>query len=586
MSKQKKETVIAVLKELMGKKEWAHYVTLQAMPAVGGVLAGISIFFIFPISEALLYQARPGGLDFAQWLIVIAIIALASSIIEYYRNAKVYSYMVDLMDKIYQRLGDTVASLPIGAFSSREPGFFSRLVAQELLNLMQYLAEFTGTLVKSVVSMIAIMVISWFWHWEIGLFFTIAVPISLLMNKVGIFLKTYHSKEVEQSETRCANRIVEFARCQGAFRAYHVGINFPELQDALERTNAIHRKALIFETISFFVQGLAANNIPVVMCFMAVSLAQGGILTPLEAFLAIGISLRIYIILNDTIKGAVGFASGIGTLRGLTQTLNRQTLQDVEQESTMKQPGSLAVKNVSFGYEPSKSVVNDISFTVEPQSMCAIVGPSGCGKTTIARLIARFWDVDSGEISVSGAPIKQLKTETLMDQLSMVFQDVYLFNDTLWENVRLGNLRARDEEILWAADLAGVSEIVDRLPEGWQTRAGEGGRSLSGGERQRISIARALLKRAPITLFDEATSALDAENEAHIVAAMDELKRTSTLVVIAHKLETIKQADQIIVLSSEGTIAQQGTHEMLIDQEGPYQRFWQARSNASGWKLV
>ena len=182
--------------------------------------------------------------------------------------------------------------------------------------------------------------------------------------------------------------------------------------------------------------------------------------------------------------------------------------------------------------------------------------------------------------------VKQLTTENLMSQLSMVFQDVYLFDDTLEANIRLGRQDATDDEVRHAADLAGVTEIVERLPGGWETRVGEGGRALSGGERQRVSIARALLKRAPIVLLDEATSALDAENEANIVAAMEELRRSSTLIVIAHKLETIAAADQVVVLGADGRVAQQGRHNDLVGVDGPYRDFWQYRSSASGWSLV
>ena len=168
----------------------------------------------------------------------------------------------------------------------------------------------------------------------------------------------------------------------------------------------------------------------------------------------------------------------------------------------------------------------------------------------------------------------------------MVFQDVYLFDDTLAANVRVGDPNATEEQVRRAADLAGVTEVVDRLPHGWDTRVGEGGRALSGGERQRVSIARALLKRAPIVLLDEATSALDAENEANIVAAMEELRRTSTLIVIAHKLETIAAADQVVVLGDDGRVAQRGRHEELVDVPGPYRDFWEQRSRAHGWALV
>jgi ATP-binding cassette subfamily B protein len=218
--------------------------------------------------------------------------------------------------------------------------------------------------------------------------------------------------------------------------------------------------------------------------------------------------------------------------------------------------------------------------------MCALVGPSGCGKTTIAKLVARFYDVDRGVVRVGGDDVRDQRTEDLMAQLSMVFQDVYLFDDTLEANIRVGDPNASGDEVREAARLAGVTEIVERLPRGWETPVGEGGHALSGGERQRVSIARALLKRAPIVLLDEATSALDPENEANVLASMERLRETSTLLVIAHKLETIRTADQIVVLDDTGRIAQRGTHEELVGAPGRYRDFCRAREAAAGWRLA
>lgn len=225
----------------------------------------------------------------------------------------------------------------------------------------------------------------------------------------------------------------------------------------------------------------------------------------------------------------------------------------------------------------------DVAFRARPGTVTAIVGPSGSGKTTIARLISRFWDVDSGAVMVDGVDIRELGTEQLMSRLSMVFQDVYLFDDSLIANIRVGRPDASDEEVFRAADLSGVTSIANRL--GWHTPVGEGGRLLSGGERQRVSVARALLKQAPIVLFDEATSALDAENEANILAAMDELREQSTFIVIAHKLDTIKSADQIVVLDEHGQVSQLGTHSELSVVPGIYRHFWQQRKAARGWKI-
>ena len=218
--------------------------------------------------------------------------------------------------------------------------------------------------------------------------------------------------------------------------------------------------------------------------------------------------------------------------------------------------------------------------------MFAVVGPSGCGKTTIIKLIARFYDVDEGTIHIGNIALRDYTTEDLFRQISFVFQDVYLFNDSLKNNILIAKPDATDQELHAVADLAGVTEIVQRLPDGWDTICGEGGRSLSGGERQRVSIARALLKHAPIVLLDEATSALDAENEANIVRSIEVLRKNSTLVVVAHKFETIRMADEIIVLDQAGRITEAGSHEELLKQSGPYKEFWAKRSASAQWKLA
>ena len=321
-------------------------------------------------------------------------------------------------------------------------------------------------------------------------------------------------------------------------------------------------------------------------------LAVAGSVSPVEAIVSIGLLLRFTQILVD-----------IGTLTSAFETrrpvldLSHEILSAPElpaptgvrraDEAPASSGASVALQDVSFSYEANHPVLQGVSFRVEPETMTAIVGPSGCGKTTIARLIARFYDVDAGSVLVGERDVRDWETADLMAQLSLVFQDVYLFDDTLEANVRVGNPDATRADIEEAARLSGVSEIVERLPHGWNTPVGEAGRALSGGERQRVSIARALLKAAPIVLFDEATSALDPENESRITDAMAALRRDATLIVIAHKLDTITAADQIVVLNESGRVAQIGTHAELYSQaDGQYRAFWNARSRASGWKLV
>ena len=322
------------------------------------------------------------------------------------------------------------------------------------------------------------------------------------------------------------------------------------------------------------------------MIVLTSSLAASGTMEPLVAIAVIGMCLRFTTMLDDIGAAVMGVEERRQMMNHLDAVMDAELMAEPQEPSALPEPGAVELDDVAFGYRPDDPVLTGVSMRVPARTMCAIVGPSGSGKTTIARLVARFWDVDSGTVRVGGTDVRDMPTSQLMEQLSMVFQDVYLFDDTLAANICISNPAADDAQVRWAADLAGVTEIIDRLPHGWDTRVGEGGRALSGGERQRVSIARALLKRAPIVLLDEATSALDAENEANIVAAMQELRRTSTLIVIAHKLETIAAADQVVVLDDAGRIAQRGHHDEVVAVEGPYRSFWEQRTRARGWALV
>lgn len=240
--------------------------------------------------------------------------------------------------------------------------------------------------------------------------------------------------------------------------------------------------------------------------------------------------------------------------------------------------------HVSFGYD-DRTVLKDISFQIPEHTTTAIVGSSGSGKTTICNLIARFYDVNSGTISVGKTDVRDMTCDSLLSNISMVFQRVYLFNDSIEKNIRFGNPSATHEEVVFAAKKARCHEFIMQLPNGYDTVVGEGGSTLSGGEKQRISIARAILKDAPIIILDEATASIDPENEHLIQQAISELTKQKTVIVIAHRLATIENADQILVVD-DGHIAQSGTHNELIRQEGIYKRFVGIREQAEGWNLV
>jgi ATP-binding cassette, subfamily B, bacterial IrtB/YbtQ len=246
---------------------------------------------------------------------------------------------------------------------------------------------------------------------------------------------------------------------------------------------------------------------------------------------------------------------------------------------------SIELANVTFGYPPDSPVLHDVSLRVPPRSMTAIVGPSGAGKSTLLHLVARFWDADSGEVRIGGVPVTDMSTETLYAQVSVVFQDVYLFAGTIFDNIAFGQPTATTAEVEAAARQAQAHEFITALPDGYNTQVGEGGTTLSGGERQRISIARAILKNAPIVLLDEATAAIDPTNEKLIQQALAELVADKTLLVVAHRLGTIRNADQIAVLDA-GRIVEHGTHDDLLTRNGHYTQLWIDRQRAHGWRLA
>lgn len=269
-------------------------------------------------------------------------------------------------------------------------------------------------------------------------------------------------------------------------------------------------------------------------------------------------------------------------MRHIAELMEEKPLPEPEDDVELKN-FDIEFVNVSFSYD-GKTVLKDVSFAIPEGSTAAFVGPSGAGKTTIVNLIARFWDVDSGEIRIGGRNIKEIKLDRLLSYISMVFQEVILFNDTIMENIRLGRRDATDEEVISAARAARCHEFIEKLPNGYDTIIGERGEKLSEGEKQRISIARAILKNAPIVILDEATVFIDPENENLIQEAINELTKDKTVIVIAHRLSTFVSADQIFVLD-KGRIVERGCHDELLAANGLYRRLWNAHQSARGWKL-
>jgi ATP-binding cassette subfamily B protein len=348
---------------------------------------------------------------------------------------------------------------------------------------------------------------------------------------------------------------------------------------------------LFVSTVGLVAFGSTVQAGLTVLVLLGTDLALGGSIDPAEliALLVLGVRFVEPLAAAAELGGALKMSRN--SLERMEAVLAAPPLPEPAAPAVPApaEQASVELDGATFAYDGAAAgagpVLDGVSLTVPARTMCALVGPLGSGKTTVTRLIARFWDVDGGAVRVGGRDVRDLTTADLMAQLSLVFQDVYLFDGTIDENVRLGRPGATDAEVGEAARLARVDEIVERLADGWATRVGEGGHALSGGERQRISIARALLKDAPIVLLDEATAALDPENEAAVRDALAALTARRTLLVIAHRLQTVVAADQIVVLDG-GRVAERGRHDELLAAGGRYAAFWRQRTQAEGWRLA
>ena len=603
--------LISRLREPLSAAGRTNFRQVTALSCIVGVVRGLSLIAFIPAAIALTSGRPAWGMNLTAWLIVLALCALASFVTEYLLAMRSYMVSFDFLSNMHRAIGDKVASLPLGSFRADTAGKMSRLVSRELMLLGEMFAHMYSPFIAAIVTSLTMLVGITVFSPALGLVCVLAIPVIAGGVWVARVCLNSGSALKEPPAQELSHRIVEYATKQGALRACGRSGSYDPLERAEDTYGKAARRSLIRETIGQVVNGMAAQVVVVSLIIVIGLLAVAGSVSPVEAIVSIGLLLRFTQILVDIGTLASAFETRRPVLDLSHEVLSAPELPILPASSDQNPASSnhdlsspdqnpaspdqnpflsgsaVALTDVSFAYEADHPVLRGVSFQVAPGTMTAIVGPSGCGKTTIARLVARFYDVDAGSVSVGGRDVRQWDTAQLMAQLSLVFQDVYLFDDTLEANVRIGRADASDDDVKEAARLSGVDEIVERLPLGWKTRVGEGGRALSGGERQRVSIARALLKAAPIVLFDEATSALDPENENRITDAMGALRRNATLIVIAHKLDTITAADQIVVLDHSGRVAQVGTHAELYSQsDGQYRAFWQARSRAAGWRLV
>ena len=577
--------IIPRLKRMISKPESLR--PAIAMAALCGLAEGLALAALLPAISSLASGTPVWGMGIAGWLWTFAVLAAASFGLNYLQSTTTYAIALDFLYSIHRLIGDQVSKQPLGWFARPLSGRLSRMVSSELMMAGEIFAHMIGPLISRLTSASVIVIAAWFWDPLLGLVLTISAPIFVLITLASTYFMRRGSDIHEPQEINLANRIVEYAQCQGALRSCGRSEDFVPLSTALDDTRAAKVRAQWIESLGLVLSGVVTQVVVVALIAVTGSLAVSGALEPIPALAFIGLALRFTSTLSSITEAAMAAESRRPLLDAIDDVLTSAPLPEPSQPAELPTRGTVEFDDVTFRYKNDIApVLQNVSLRVPAGNMVALVGPSGAGKTTIARLVSRFYDVESGTVKVGGTPVTEQTSEQLMAQLSMVFQDVYLFDDTLEENIAIGREGASHEEIREAAAVAGVTEIAERLPDGWASRVGEGGRALSGGERQRVAIARALLKQSPIVLLDEATSALDLENEANIVAAIERLRQHATVLIIAHRLDTIAAADQIVSLDENGGVEAQGTHEELLAAGGTYAKFWDRLHSAQGWQLT
>lgn len=570
-------TVIHTLIRVLGPR-YARPVRAAMMLMVAAAIAeGLSYAMILPVLRAL-FGGRPA--EAWPWIGAFGLALAGYAVLRFFADLRGFRAGGSLLEGMYDRFGTQLNRLPLGWYGPRRVGEISALASSGVLQVMGVIAHLIGPLISASVTPVTIVLVMLAADWQMGVAALIAVPTVALVHTVGVRLTDAADAERMEHDEEATGRIIEYIQAQPVLRAGgRSGERFHMLDDALVALQRSSRRSTASALPGVLGLGLVVQAAFTALVVIGAYLMVGGGANVPEILALLVLAARC----AEPLRSLSDLGGQIHSSRTVLEKLDAvlQTPSLPEPRDPLQPDGyDLQLDAVTFG-NGDRTVLEDLSLTVPQGTRLAIVGPSGAGKSTLLRLLARFHDVDEGAVRWGGVDVRSMTPESLMVSISVVFQEVHLFDGTIEDNVRLGRYDADAVAVHAAAEAACVTEVVERLPQGWASRVGEGGRLLSGGERQRVSIARALLKQAPIMLLDEATSAMDPVTAGAVLDGLERLAPGRTVIMVAHRMQTIQRADHVAFLA-DGRIIEHGTHEELLRNDGRYAAFWRAEMAPMG----
>lgn len=558
----------------MGEEEHGKLILAIILAVIGVICSMAAYYSAAKMIVALLENIR----DFNYYLKWCAIAFLGYAIrAVFYAIALSCSHQATftIMKNIRIQFMHKLAKLPMGTLLDIPSGQMKQIIVDQVEAMERPLAHLLPEMTSNILAPVLVIIYLFIIDWKMALVALISFPVGMSFSM--IIMKDYAKKYAGSVKTtqRMNNTIVEYINGIEVIKAFNQGQNsYQKYQNA------------VIDNASYFYHWMKSCQFPmaaykVIAPSTLVTVLPIGLYMTMNGSLSVNDFIAIMILslgIVEPILAASDFIDDlarVGTTVDTLESILKSPEQNHRTTNVTIQDSRIEMKNVSFSYHQGEEILHDVSLTIQPQTMCAFVGPSGSGKSTITKLIAGFWDIEKGSIKLGGHELTDIPLVQLNDQIAYVSQDNYLFNQTIRENIRNGNVKATDEEVEAVAKAAGCDEFIRQLENGYDTNCGGAGAHLSGGERQRIAIARAMLKDAPIVILDEATAYIDPENEAVVQKAVASLVKNKTLIIVAHRLSTITEANQIVVVN-DGCIEATGTHQTLLKTCPLYQDMWQA----------